>query len=439
MKRFLTLILISCFCLVLCLPVSASETRPSDGGGTGMEEASSGDPSEEPSLPPEEPQKRVYSGDADGDGEVTAADARAILRAAVGLEDVPAQAFMYADYDNDGDLTAEDARLALRAAVGLEPYVKPGMYTPPEEKPVVTPAALAEAVSRANLADSMKWLVETLGVRSWWDLTQNAAAELLYLKLGEIGYLGKFAQKIEFEKDGVTGYNLLAILPTEARDPDIYLFCAHYDTARGTGGAVDNSSGTAALLELARVLKAADVDYGVEVRFLFTAGEEQGYFGAYDYADSLSKKELPRHRFVFNIDMAGKPVGGGPYYLTVCTQPAYTNAYHSPAAQANAGSLACDAAYAALGAPEAAGYYSPVRAGYHDIIPFCLIGLPSLTLSWRCVDAERSNGSDYDLASPPVIHTPSDNVAHFDMDSLYHTVRLAAWAAGLLLGCGGES
>ena len=57
----------------------------------------------------------VISGDADGDGKVTAADARAVLRAAVGLEEIPLER---ADADGDGKITAADARAILRKSVG---------------------------------------------------------------------------------------------------------------------------------------------------------------------------------------------------------------------------------------------------------------------------------------------------------------------------------
>ncbi len=61
-------------------------------------------------------------GDADCDGEVTAADARLILRFAVGLENPRfAYAAWVADCDRRGGIDAGDARHALRVAVGLEP------------------------------------------------------------------------------------------------------------------------------------------------------------------------------------------------------------------------------------------------------------------------------------------------------------------------------
>ena len=59
-------------------------------------------------------------GDVDYDAEVTAADARHALRAAVELITLTGRPFNAADADSDGKITAADARLILRAAVGLE-------------------------------------------------------------------------------------------------------------------------------------------------------------------------------------------------------------------------------------------------------------------------------------------------------------------------------
>ena len=59
----------------------------------------------------------VIKGDADGDGKVTASDARLILRAATGLEKLATEK---GDLDGDGKITASDARDALRIATGQE-------------------------------------------------------------------------------------------------------------------------------------------------------------------------------------------------------------------------------------------------------------------------------------------------------------------------------
>ncbi len=58
-------------------------------------------------------------GDANCDGEVTSADAAAILRALVGLEELSAQGAINADVDGDGEVTAADASAILRYLVQL--------------------------------------------------------------------------------------------------------------------------------------------------------------------------------------------------------------------------------------------------------------------------------------------------------------------------------
>lgn len=55
--------------------------------------------------------------DVNGDGKVTAADARLTLRESVGLNDT---SLKMGDVDGDGKITVADARLVLRASVGLE-------------------------------------------------------------------------------------------------------------------------------------------------------------------------------------------------------------------------------------------------------------------------------------------------------------------------------
>lgn len=59
-------------------------------------------------------------GDADGDGNITAADARTVLRASAGLEKLQGQNLENADADGDGEITAADARKILRESAGLE-------------------------------------------------------------------------------------------------------------------------------------------------------------------------------------------------------------------------------------------------------------------------------------------------------------------------------
>ena len=58
-------------------------------------------------------------GDVNGDGSVSAADAREILRFCVGAHPMTGEIKILADIDGNGTVDAEDARLALLTAIGL--------------------------------------------------------------------------------------------------------------------------------------------------------------------------------------------------------------------------------------------------------------------------------------------------------------------------------
>lgn len=85
-------------------------------------------------------------GDADGDGRVTAGDARLVLRAGVGLEEADLARM---DADADGKLSAADARLVLRYAVGLETAL-PVKSESAEPEPTTTDKTLVVYFSRTG-------------------------------------------------------------------------------------------------------------------------------------------------------------------------------------------------------------------------------------------------------------------------------------------------
>lgn len=64
----------------------------------------------------------VLLGDADTNGDISAADARIALRLSVGLENSNPNIIKICDVDSNGKADAADARLILRASVGLENF-----------------------------------------------------------------------------------------------------------------------------------------------------------------------------------------------------------------------------------------------------------------------------------------------------------------------------
>ena len=62
----------------------------------------------------------VIKGDVDGDGKLTANDARVVLRYSVGLTDKDAAFINNGDITGNGKVNQADARKILRVAVGLD-------------------------------------------------------------------------------------------------------------------------------------------------------------------------------------------------------------------------------------------------------------------------------------------------------------------------------
>ena len=97
-----------------------------------------------------DPPVTVLRGDVDDDGKVTAADARHVMRAAVGLEtyEPDSREFFVADVNETGDLTAADARLILRAAIRLDdpatfPAPHDDLFRYPADEPADASAAFS--------------------------------------------------------------------------------------------------------------------------------------------------------------------------------------------------------------------------------------------------------------------------------------------------------
>ena len=61
-------------------------------------------------------------GDANGDGKVTAADARTVLRASARIDTLEGTLFLAADVNSDTKITASDARKILRVSAKIETF-----------------------------------------------------------------------------------------------------------------------------------------------------------------------------------------------------------------------------------------------------------------------------------------------------------------------------
>lgn len=103
-------------------------------------------------------------------------------------------------------------------------------------------------------------------------------------------------------------YNVIAVLPGKTLPQTQIIISAHYDSAAIDGpeapapGANDDGSGTAAMMELARVLSSYEFDKTLV--FMAFAGEEQGLMGSRQEAAN-AKRESQNIEAVLNNDIIG--------------------------------------------------------------------------------------------------------------------------------------
>jgi hypothetical protein len=105
-----------------------------------------------------------------------------------------------------------------------------------------------------------------------------------------------------FEPRGFPAANVIARLPGTANPELVYTISSHFDSVLPAPGADDNSSGTTALLEAARVL--ADHPRRATIEFAFLTAEEAGLLGAREYV-RLAVERGKRIVGVLNNDMIG--------------------------------------------------------------------------------------------------------------------------------------
>ena len=117
-----------------------------------------------------------------------------------------------------------------------------------------------------------------------------------------------FHLKIEAENFPTQASNIIARV--KGRGAKKVVIGAHYDTSPGIPGASDNASGTALLLESARLLKDRCSDYSVD--FVAFGGEEYGGkgcgIGAHEYFHS-HRDEVESLEWMCNFDSIGFHLG----------------------------------------------------------------------------------------------------------------------------------
>ena len=195
--------------------------------------------------------------------------------------------------------------------------------------------------------------------------------------------------KLEGAKtDEAISHNVVATKEaTHKSTNQLILVGAHHDSVDGAPGANDDASGTATVLELARVFANAPTD--TDIRFVTFGAEENGLLGSYEFVKNMTDNDYYRTVGMFQMDMVGSK-DAGPLIM-------YTN---------DGGKNIVTDLGAAAGARlsktgEATAYGMEGRS---DHVPFAEIGLPAALFIHAPVE--------------PWYHSPEDTLDKISLDKL---------------------
>ncbi len=145
---------------------------------------------------------------------------------------------------------------------------------------------------------------ENLGIKQVGTAALDATANWLINQHQTYGYTDIETDTFLLGNNQV--YNII-VTKTGTVYPDTYLIVdGHYDTYNGPG-VNDNGSGTAIVLEMARML--ANIETAYSIKFIHFTAEELGLVGSTHYVDNIVVPQNMDIRLVLNIDEVGGVAG----------------------------------------------------------------------------------------------------------------------------------
>lgn len=154
--------------------------------------------------------------------------------------------------------------------------------------------------------------LQNFGTRYAANTNRLNIANWLKNKLQSYGYGNTHLNPVPWQTD--YQYNVIAEL-TGSVYPDSYVIVgAHYDSQNWTDdpmliapGADDNATGVAAILEIARIMKAVNYQPRCSILFISLAAEEIGCIGTYNYVANAQQNNMDI-RLMINMDMIGNTI-----------------------------------------------------------------------------------------------------------------------------------
>lgn len=237
-----------------------------------------------------------------------------------------------------------------------------------------------------------------------YDRIRRMVAERRHVEL-------EFDIRNHFKIGPVPFHNVVATMKG-AKHPDEYVIVgAHLDAYDVATGGVDCGSGTAAVMEAARMIALSGAKPDRTIIFILFAGEEFGLWGSRAWVE-VHADMLPRISNMFNRD-------GGPMPYTAFSAPASLVKHYERAA-APIRELYPDYEFEVKALEPRA---KPTQYGGNDASTFAVAGVPALQMNeWRDVKG-------YDFSYGEIWHTERDTYSK----SIPEYQRQAAFAMAVMV------
>lgn len=229
----------------------------------------------------------------------------------------------------------------------------------------------------------------------------------------ELSLLGYSTQLQPITVGAGTSLNVVADQPGNGSGTrNLVIVTAHLDSINAAGGigapapgADDNGSGSAGLLEIARVV--AGQPHQHDLRFILFGGEEQGLHGSTQYVSVLPPAERARIRAVVNMDMIATRNTASPTVLLEGAAVSQTVMNELAAAAATYTSLVVETSL------------NPFAS---DHVPFINAMIPAV-LTIEGSDSANNN-----------VHTANDTLAHINDGLAVEILRMNVATIATLVG-----
>ena len=210
----------------------------------------------------------------------------------------------YSFIDEDNLAKLESLESHGHAHWQVMPYSK---FKPIQKSAAVRQAADPNITALLNQLNTDNWLNDVTTLTGWNRVTgsndNDSAKDWIVNKMEALNLTVSTPQ---FSVVSRTTHNIMGEQIGSTRPGDWYVIGAHMDSIPNSGnapGALDNASGCAAVLEMARV--ASMFEFEASLLFICYSGEEQGLNGSYHHVGSMNQTERNQIKAALTMDMIG--------------------------------------------------------------------------------------------------------------------------------------